>query len=171
MSLIQKILSISLHFGLLKNKACNINQMEQEDLKRRFRSMQEKYVYYVIALCVSSLGYSIYITLDQPLKYSQIPLGAAVLMWGISIYCGLRFLTYVLSTIYAKYAYNNVVIGNDPDDSSKSIEQKAKGIMRAMEANQEVAGKYFKWQKGLFLVGMVLFFVWHVLEMYFRTAK
>lgn len=92
-------------------------------------------------------------------------------MWGTSIYCGLKFLTYVLSTMDAKYVYNNVVVGKDPEVGAKIIEQKAKseGIMSAMKENQVVAGKFFKWQKGLFFAGIVLFFIWHILEMYLRT--
>ena len=63
----------------------------QFNIQKEFREKQEKYVYYLIALSVSAIGFSVYKTENQSLAYSQIPLALAVLSWSISIFCGLKF--------------------------------------------------------------------------------
>jgi len=47
---------------------------QQNDLQKQFRDKQEKYVYYLIALCVASIGFSITKTSGESLKWIQIPL-------------------------------------------------------------------------------------------------
>ena len=54
---------------------------EQKELLNIFRQQQEKYVYYLIALCVTSIGFSVYKTSGVPIKGIQIPLAVAVLSW------------------------------------------------------------------------------------------
>ena len=63
---------------------------EQLEIQNQFRNQQEKYTYYLIGLCVAAIGYSVNMTIGQELHYSQIPLGIALLCWGISCYCGLE---------------------------------------------------------------------------------
>lgn len=65
---------------------------EQLELHKEFREKQEKYAYYFVALCVASIGFSITQTTGQSLKWIQLPLGISVLSWGISIFCGLRYI-------------------------------------------------------------------------------
>jgi hypothetical protein len=65
---------------------------EQLQLHKEFREKQEKYTYYIIALCVTAIGFSVLQTTGQPLKVMQLPLAVAVISWGISIYCGLQFI-------------------------------------------------------------------------------
>jgi hypothetical protein len=95
-------------------------------------------------------------------------LGLSVLCWGFSIFCGLRFIKYVISTLYANDAYFDIVngkhekVGNHPDN----IAAATKGIKQAMAYNSDRAFILAKWQERLFYSGMVLFLAWHVLEMY-----
>lgn len=72
---------------------------EQKEIQKQFRQQQEKYTYYVIALCVAAIGFSVHKTIGLPLKWIQIPLGVAVLFWGISIYCGLNFIRYTMHAL------------------------------------------------------------------------
>ena len=44
-------------------------QIEVEgDLLRQYRQQQEKYIYYIVALSVASIGFSVYTTLHEPIK-------------------------------------------------------------------------------------------------------
>ena len=54
---------------------------EQKEIQKQFRQQQEKYVYYVIALCVAVIAFSIHKTTGKSLAWSQIPLAIAVLFW------------------------------------------------------------------------------------------
>lgn len=140
----------------------------QIEIQKQFIQQQEKLVYYIIALSVSAIGFAIYQTTGQRLKVIQIPIGLAVICWSISIYCGLKFLKYVISNLYANNEYfeikkgNNNEIGNHPD----AIKAAVKGYKAAMAINQNRMKNYFKYQSLLFYVGIILFIIWHLLEMY-----
>lgn len=140
----------------------------QKEIQKQFRQQQEKYVYYILALAVSAIGFAIYKTSGLPLKYSQIPLGLSVLSWGISIFCGLKFIQYIISNLYANNTYLDILAGRHPDlgNIAWKKEAGAEGVKQAMLSNGETAGKYFKWQGRLFYAGILLFILWHILEMY-----
>lgn len=140
----------------------------QKEIQRQFRQQQEKYVYYILALTVSAIGFAIYKTSGLPLKFSQIPLGLSVVSWGVSIFCGLKFIKYTISNLYANNAYFDILAGRHPDlgNIPWKMEAGAEGIKQAMESNGKTAGKYFNWQGRLFYAGIVLFILWHVIEMY-----
>jgi ABC-type transport system involved in multi-copper enzyme maturation permease subunit len=143
----------------------------QFNIQQEFREKQEKYIYYLIALSVSAIGFSIYKTENQSLTYSQIPLALAVIFWSVSIFCGLKFLKYVINNLYANNDYFEITkgrhpsIGNNPDLIKSGI----KGFQEAMEINSKAMKRYFKFQSYLFYFGIILFIVWHVLEMYLKT--
>jgi hypothetical protein len=143
----------------------------QFNIQQEFREKQEKYIYYLIALSVSAIGFSIYKTENQSLTYSQIPLALAVLFWSISIFCGLKFLKYVISNLYANNGYYEIIkgrhpgIGHDPDMIKSGIE----GFREAMEINGKAMKMYFKFQAYLFYFGIILFIAWHISEMYLKT--
>jgi len=144
---------------------------EQKEIQKQFRQQQEKYAYYIIALCVAAIGFSINKTIDVPLQLTQIPLGIAILAWGASIYCGLRFLRYVISTLFSNNAYFDILQGNNPEigNHSQLIKAATDGIIQAMESNSKTASKLAKWQDWLFIIGFVSFICWHILEMYKNT--
>jgi hypothetical protein len=146
---------------------------EQREIQKQFRQQQEKYVYYMIALSVTATGFSVYKTTGLQLKWTQIPLGLAILCWGLSIFCGLRFLKYVISTLYANNVYFDIIQGRYADIGThpQKIEAAKSGVKQAMETNSNRASAYSKWQERLFYCGIVLFLVWHITEMYQVTPN
>lgn len=140
----------------------------QKEIQRQFRQQQEKYVYYILALSVSSIGFAIYKTSGLPLKLSQIPLGLSVVSWGGSIFCGLKFMKYVISNYYANNTYIDIINGQDPvvGDNPSRINAAAEGTKIAMKTNENSASFFFKWLDILFYIGILLFIIWHVLEMF-----
>lgn len=136
-------------------------------LQNQFKEKQEKFVYYIVALSVTSIGFSIYTTIDDTISILHVPLGIAVLCWGISIFSGLRFIKYSISTIYANATYLEVTSGIHPETGPSPILIKAasEGIMQAMKENGKTAEKYAKAQEYLFYSGIIAFLLWHILEM------
>ncbi|KEO72941.1 hypothetical protein [Anditalea andensis] len=141
---------------------------EQREIQRQFRQQQEKFVYNLIALSVTAIGFSIYKTTGQPLKWIQLPLGTAILCWGLSIFCGLSLLKYVISTLYANNTYFDIIQGRNSEigNHPQKIEAATSGVKQAMDINSNRASSYSKWQERLFYLGIVLFLVWHITEMY-----
>lgn len=65
-------------------------------IQEQHRNQSIKIVYYIIALCVASIGFSVTQTMGASLNYFQIPLGLAVICWGVSIYIAIDYLYSVL---------------------------------------------------------------------------
>ena len=144
---------------------------DQIEIKKQFRQQQEKYVYYIIALCVAAIAFSITETRDSALKYSQIPLGIAVLSWGLSIYFGLKFIQTILSALHSNNSYLDVIKGIHPivGNHPQKIEYASNILKETMEERGKTAGKLYDWQNIFFFIGFISFIVWHILEMYLNT--
>ena len=140
----------------------------QNEIQKQFRDKQEKYVYYLIALCVASIGFSITKTTGESLKLIQIPLALAVISWGLSIYCGLTFMSFVLSTLYANDKLFDIQAGRFPEvgNNKKLIEYAQDLMFDILNNSSDKASRYGKYQDKLFYLGVILYIIWHLLEMY-----
>ncbi|QQU02358.1 hypothetical protein [Myroides odoratus] len=143
----------------------------QFNIQKEFREKQEKYVYYLIALSVSAIGFSIYKTNNQSLNIFQIPLAVAVVCWSISIFCGLKFTKYVISSLYANSSYFDIIKGEYPDinNNQEMIKIAIEAFKKAMNTNSLAMKRYFSWQGYLFYAGIIFFIVWHIIEMSLKT--
>lgn len=140
---------------------------EQLELHKEFREKQEKYAYYLVALCVASIGFSITQTTGQPLKWIQIPLGISVLSWGISIFCGLRYIGMIVFSIKRNLIYLDIVQGKDEITGTNPHKIKI-GVDVYREGSEKLNKKsilLYNWQERLFFSGILLFIVWRVTEM------
>jgi hypothetical protein len=144
---------------------------DHNEIRKQFRQQQEKYAYYIIALCVAAVAFSISITRDASLKFSQIPLGIAVLTWGLSIYFGLKFIQTIISALRSNNSYLDVIKGIHPvvGDHPQKIEYAANLLKETMEEKGKKAGKFYDWQNTFFIIGFISFIAWHILEMYLKT--
>lgn len=139
------------------------------DLLKIFLERQEKYIYYVVALSVASIGFSIYTTTGKSLSFTQIPLGLAVFGWGISIYCGLRFLRYSISRVNMDADFIRLPTGLHPiaGKNQELISRFTDIASNAMRKDDKFVIKLFNGMEWGFYLGVLLFVCWHVIEMYF----
>ena len=141
---------------------------EKNEIKKEHHYITTKFCYYIIALCVAAIGFSIVQTSGQALRYSHIPLGIALLLWSVSICIGFAFVKSRLQILYSKHLYLNILEGNIDDyNESKEIQEYAAGL--AMKDISRINKKYEKHlyaQEILFYFGVISFIVWHVIEMY-----
>lgn len=113
------------------------------DIAKKFLDRHEKYIYYIVALCVASIGFSVYITIGKPLSRTYILLGLAVSSWGISIFCGLKFLTYSIAELSKDQLRIRISNGDDPK-IGKNPTQIAIALARAdelMKLDEKFAAK------------------------------
>ena len=141
---------------------------DQKDIKREYRERQEKYIYYVIALCVTAIGFAIFNTMSKPLRYSQIPLAMAVCCWAISIFCGLTFLGHQIGALRINSIYFDVAYGQDKDigSSLSNIAVASKRIEALLGKLSRKTARLWNLQLFLFYAGMLLFITWRVVEMH-----
>lgn len=144
---------------------------KQKELRTHYREQHERFVYYIVALSVTSIGFAVYKTTGLPLRYSQIPLGIAVLSWGLSIYCGFRGITQVMHVTFVNNAFFDVIQGQHPLSGThpEKIQIGVNTLTRIMNEGSENASKYFHRQTTLFYVGVIAFLTWHVYEMYLSS--
>jgi hypothetical protein len=134
------------------------------EIYRSLSQLQEKFVFYVIALNVSAIGFSVYLTLGKPLVLTQIPLGLAVLFWGLSIWFGMNYLKKLVDSKSVNFEMLKLegarTLINQNEYTAKSNE--------LMKEDQKIFLKivqYLKYHEMLFYAGIVCFIFWHFLEM------
>lgn len=141
------------------------------ELYRQFNQKQEKYTYYIIALSVASIGYSVHMTDGIGLNIYQVPLAIAVSSWGASVYLGLRFIRSGLSVIYDNMDLIKMNEGTHPV-TGQNLEMIAVGretILEIINNKSDTSATLHKWQNRTFYFGMVSFIIWRIIEMYLLT--
>ena len=132
---------------------------EKLELTKNFWSQQEKYNYYMIALCVASLGYSVNLTKDLALSNEMTPLGIAVFAWLISIYSGLTLINNLIS-----YSYVNVQMLEKFEQSKYTLDDIQPYLTRLLQIQKNTA-RLGRIRSISFYLGMLSFLVWRVIEM------
>lgn len=143
------------------------------EISRQLHSAQDKYTYFLLAFVAAAIAYAMKLTTGSVLSYSMIPLGFAILCWGISFLFGCRMLNYSHSNLYANGEALEIQRGNNPQIGKhpQKIEAACEGIRQAFESNNEKISFYGKWQFRFLIIGSLLFLSWHIIEMIIRTIS
>jgi hypothetical protein len=140
---------------------------DKSDLVAFFKSQQEKYTYYVIALAVASLGFSVNLTMDMKISKAMIPLGIALICWLVSVYSGLRMLQWVMSSTYANINLLEVIEGNHEltGRNPQAIKIASDTIRNILEDNSKTTVKLGTNRDISFYSGIAFFILWRIIEM------
>ncbi len=141
------------------------------EIHRQHRSGQDKYTYFLLAVTASAVAFSVQKTSGLKLVWPMLPMGFAVLLWGISFYFGCKNLIWVQTSIYANYSLLQLHKGVHPQqpDHPQKLAAAISGVRSALELNAKSAQFYAEWQFRLLIAGTVLFLAWHILEMALLT--
>jgi hypothetical protein len=134
------------------------------EVYRLLRSATDKYCYFLLAAAGACIAFAVNQTNDTALSWSQLPLGAAVLSWAMSVYFGCRSAMAGLAYLRGNFSHLTEMQlrgrqGMPPAEFPKSIED-----------NAGRAENCARWQFVLLLVGAAFFICWHVFEMYLRAV-
>jgi len=141
-------------------------------LHNQLNIAQGKYTYFLLAIAASAIAFSTQVTKESVFAFSLIPLGLAVLSWGLSFYCGCQNIRYSNSNTIANIELLRVQMGEHPDVQThpQLMQVASEGIRSAFKANTGKLCSYNNWQFRFILIGAVFFIVWRLLEMAIRTA-
>jgi hypothetical protein len=144
---------------------------QQLEIYRQLRASQDKYVYFLLAAAGAAIALAVNQTQGAELSWSQLPLGAAVLLWGVSFFFGCRHLGYVNSTLYANAELLKVESGAHPQvgEHPQLMSAASEGIRAAIESNSVWASRYAWWQFNCLVTGALAYLAWHIAGMWLRT--
>ena len=148
--------------------------MSNENLREIYRNLQksqDKYIYFILAATIASIGFTITQTQNIIFSRSLIPLGISILCWGFSFFFGCRNREYYNSILYANFDLLNIQLGNHSvtDSHPQKIQAASEGIMQAIQKNSDKANRLAHLQMATFILGALFYLVWHILEIYLRT--
>jgi len=141
------------------------------ELYRQLRLAQDKYTYFLLAAVGAAIGLAITQTQNTALSWSQIPLGLAVLCWGISFIFGCLQLINTNSALYTNAEKLRVerginpMVGNDPQKMVKANQI----LSKSFEKSSNRANRNGKWQFRFLILGALFYISWHILEMWLIT--
>lgn len=141
------------------------------ELYRALTLGQQRYTYFLLAASASGIALAVRVTATATLNWSLIPLGAAVLAWGLSFVQGCLHVMYTHKNMHANADLLRIqrgehsVVGARPQRIQAALE----GINAAMDRNAKRAGRHADGQFLLLVVGGVLFVGWHVLGIVLRS--
>ena len=133
----------------------------KNDLARSFRQSQEKYTYYIVALNVTAIGYVSQQTYGEIFRSSYLLLMLAIVAWLFSAFKGLEFVQLTLSNLYENHRYL------ERKEFSNVIDFEIEKIEDGMSKSDVTAGKHFKWMNFYLIIGVVMYFIWRIVEMNF----
>ena len=145
----------------------------EHELFRVHREALGRYTYFLLTAAGAGIGLAVNQTREAALAWSQVPLAAAVLSWGLSFFCGVRYLEYLNSVNYDNLELLNVQAGRHPLAGTHpgKIQIGVDYLMREIETGSSKASVFGRWQSGLLIAGAVFYVLWHILEMYLRTSS
>ncbi len=147
--------------------------MDKElEVYRALREAQTRYTYFMLAAAGAAIGFALNQTQTAAMQYQHVPLGVAVLCWGLSFFCGSKHLGYVGSSLYANAELLQVQGGTHPKvgQHPQLMAAASDGIRAALETNGNRASQFAIWQFRLLVYGAVCYVAWHALQMYLRTV-
>jgi hypothetical protein len=144
---------------------------EQLEVYRALRESQGKYTYFLLAAVGAAVGFALSQTKETALCLSQIPLGIAVVLWGLSFYLGCRNISYVNSLLYANSEMLRIESGQHPEVGThpQMVGAASEGIREAMDHNAKKANTMGNWQFSTLIAGAIFYIFWHIVEMHLRS--
>lgn len=151
----------------------NLNMASSEELEvfKALRSAQDRYDYFLMAAAGAAVAFALTQTREEALSLSHIPLGGALLCWGISFFFGCRHLLLVNDALWWNGQMLMVRSGNHPVSGQNiyAIQIAAEYFKKVHHQISDKAGRFANWQFILFIVGGIFYVAWHVLEMAMRA--
>ncbi|MDP2245668.1 hypothetical protein [Pseudomonas sp.] len=144
---------------------------EELEVHRRLHESQDKHTYFLLAAVGACVGFSITQSNQVALGIQQLPLAIAVIMWGLSFYCGCRYLQTKQLITHANTEYLKAENGRHPSSGTEpaKIAVVMFAIRESINSSGTRASRYRTAQFYLFIFAVIFYVFWHVIKMWERT--
>ena len=141
---------------------------KRDKLAETYTQKQEKYVYYILALNVAAIGFTITQIIKLKASCMLIPVGLAMIFWSISFYLGIKFILNGLSTMYDNV--NTLDYDNASHPKFLNREDGTAIVNKVLENLEteasEKSSEYFKNMLHCFYSGCISMIVWVFLNIF-----
>lgn len=123
----------------------------RKELNTLLHENQNQFVYLLLAVNVSAIGFAINRTIDKQINWNELLLALSVLCWGISFLSGCKYIE----------IKSQIILGN-----LQMFEQLKKPILlkQHLDKLSETAVTKYHRLKYYLYAGVILFLIWHVFE-------
>jgi hypothetical protein len=137
------------------------NEQEASKLAELIRTSQLKYIYYVIALNVAGIAFTVQQTIDSSLALVHIPLAISVICWGTGIIFGFLYINRHENGLLINFNLLQLdILKAKTTNVEKELLEKHKEITKKSK-------QFYKVALYLFYLGSVFFVGYHILNMAF----
>jgi uncharacterized membrane protein len=131
-----------------------------------FNTLQNQYTYFIMAIDASAIAYSVQKIDQRVFAWSLLPLGLALIFWGISFFSGLRF-NQCKKEISVLELENLDLI--DEEKETSALNSKKDKLLNQAKQIQTKMYRYYNFMNYGLMGGIILFVVWTLIEMGIRT--
>lgn len=146
---------------------------QKSELRTQAHDMVHKHTYFLLTAVGASVGFAVTQTSKASLSLWFIPLGVALFAWALSFIFGCLSLrqrmvmTNINLDIVMARSGSHVLSRKHGAASEVLVEI----FTEQMMSKSKHTSLYFRWQFYLFIVGVLFFISWHVLEMWRRIPE
>ena len=123
-----------------------------------------QFVQFIIAINGTLIAYAFKQIEDKKLSFDLIPLGIAIIFWGLSFYFGISSIRKLISTrIIGIFRSTSDILNQDPNNKELS-----KKLFKKLV---DTANSYNKKMYIFLYLGGCSYIFWQIIEMYLRTKS
>ena len=113
------------------------------EVYRTLTDAEIRYPYFLLAAAGAGIGLATSQTQAVALAWRQIPLGGAVMLWGLSFFFGCRHLLFSIAALRANFELLRISAGKHPDIQTPLLQSAAQEPMRRiMEGHGGRSNRY-----------------------------
>ncbi|MFN0023435.1 MAG: hypothetical protein ACKVS5_05995 [Parvularculaceae bacterium] len=132
----------------------------------------ERFVYFLLATAAASIAFAVSQTNELPLKCSQIPLGVAVLCWGLSFGCGCLVRIETHRALHANLEKLSLIRASTENAlNSNFVDGRKEKLTNEFTSRNKKITCQTHLQISFYAAGGLFFIIWHIIEMYLRIKE
>jgi len=140
----------------------------QSELSEKDNELRKSITYYLLSIAAACLGFSIITTEKSILNKQLILVASAAILWLLSFISGIIYLT-VLSKKYRKII-NEITFFDMVGGGMDEVSWKEKLEDEVYKFNRQL-NRFFFGQNMFLALGVILFIIWHVLNLKINTEN
>lgn len=141
------------------------------ELQKQFKAAQEKYIYFLLAVAASAIGYAITQVKIEPFNLNHIAFGLSIFLWALSFMSGLKFIELTINSTFKNMIYLSFKreLRNAPNYAELVSNYKNDLYEKSEKAMKKLAF-YGGLQSKSLLLGALSYISWYALMMLSASA-